>query len=133
MKKLTFILFVIIASTACSTNKSINSSFLYQVEKIDSIHNFYIIYARQKEQRFKIVSENKFSHSCKKIKKGKYYPFKLTSIIDQPIKLGDKTINTSGNLLVNCFMFDSITEICREPEIPDLHRAENLTGLCLKD
>jgi hypothetical protein len=126
------IVMLVIASVlmACSNTRQIEHSQVYKIAKIDSLNNFYIVYATCGGQKFKIVSEKRNTLNCEKIRTGKSYPLKLSSILNQPIKFGDRTINSGSNLLVNCFMFDKDTEICRETNIPDLHNAENLIGLC---
>lgn len=103
---------------------------LYEVYKIDSINTFYIVYAKRKGINFKIVSKKATSTSCNKILVGSSYNLKLKSILKQGVKLGDKIISSSSNLLVTCFTFENNTEICREKDINDLHHAENLIGLC---
>lgn len=126
------ILITAVINISCATKKKAEiTTKQYEVLKIDSLNNFYIIYAQQNNMKFKIVSKKQEIKNCKKIKSGQFYNFQLVSILNQPIKLGDITINHGANLLVNCFMFEGNTEICRESDIPDLHRAENLSGLCL--
>lgn len=104
---------------------------LYEVYKIDSINVFYIVYAKRNGVNFKIVSKKEESSNCNKIKVTSNYNLKLKSILRQEVKLGNKSISSAGNLLVNCFTFEQNTEICREKGISDLYRAENLIGLCL--
>lgn len=103
---------------------------LYEIYKIDSINTFYIVYAKKNGTKFKIVSKKANSARCNKILVGSSYSLKLKSILKQEIKLGDKTISSSSNLLVTCFTFEENTKICREEDITDLHYAENLIGLC---
>jgi hypothetical protein len=109
----------------------IQKDSLYEVYKIDSINIFYLVYAKRKGINFKIVSKKSASLDCNKIQVASRYEFKLQSILRQEVKLGDKSFSSIGNLLVNCFTFEQNTEICREEGISDLHRAENLNGLCL--
>ena len=103
---------------------------LYEIYKIDSINTFYIVYAKRKDTKFKIVSKKTNSTNCNKILVGSSYNLKLKSILKQEVKLGDKTFSSSANLLVTCFTFEENTKICREKDITDLHNAENLSGLC---
>ncbi|MDL2144383.1 hypothetical protein QQY79_17785 [Flavobacterium tructae] len=111
-------------------NQTAEKDSLYEVYKIDSINTFFIVYAKRNGTKFKIVSKKTNSAPCNKILVGSSYNLKLKSILKQEIKLGDKTISSSSNLLVTCFTFEGNTKICREEDITDLHHAENLIGLC---
>tara|TARA_R100001377_G_C3177701_1_gene105415 strand:+ start:644 stop:1069 length:426 start_codon:yes stop_codon:yes gene_type:complete len=113
-----------------SMNQTTEKDSLYEVYKIDSINTFYIVYAKRNGTKFKIVSKKANSEHCNKIFVGSSYNLNLKSILKQEIKLGDKTITSSSNLLVTCFTFEDNTKICREEDITDLHHAENLIGLC---
>lgn len=133
MKKFIILLLITIFAIGCCAKKQNQNQIdtRYEVYKIDSINNFYIIYAQNDNIKYKIISEKQVDNSCKKIQLNKEYSFKLISILQQKIQLGDKTFSSADNLLVNCFTFEGNTKICREKDISDLHRAENLKGLCL--
>lgn len=105
---------------------------IYRVDAIDSMNSFYIIYAATDKQRYKIVSKKVDINGCIKIKPGKEYRFNLESILAEKIKLGDKEFSSSNSLNVDCFAFEEHTTICKEQSkgIHDLHKTENLVGLC---
>jgi hypothetical protein len=93
----------------------------YKVYKIDSINNFYLIYASKKDAHIKIISAKEYHEKCKRIQKGNYYDFELFSMLsNEEIMPG----------LANCVMVDSITKIYLEDSILDLKSATNIKGLC---
>ena len=102
----------------------------YSVYKIDSINNYYLIYAKANDTLYKIISRKEIIVATRKIKIGKRYKFKLHSIWDQDIFING--LNASPRFVphVTCLGFDSITDICIErPLINDLHYADNVKGL----
>ena len=103
-----------------------------RVYKIDSVNNFYLIYAKNTKSFFKIISEKKTIDNCRNIYiKGKYN-FSLTSIWNYKMFINGVNVSPSTNLLVNCLAFDSVTYICLERDsINDLYHANNIEGLCL--
>lgn len=130
------ILLTLLIATACShrnitrSNSSSNSvDTTYTVYKIDSIGNFYLIYAKRTDTLYKIVSEKKYDLRCKKIKTGKSYSFNLVSIGKNPIIIDGARMYA---FLVNCLTFDEETVICLEREngITDLFYTKDIKGLC---
>lgn len=120
---------------ACNTSykTSVVNKDLYNVYKIDSINDYYLIYAKKKENLFKIVSEKDYTRNCDIIKKGQEYNFKLNSLTSQSPTING--IKTAPVTIVNvmCHEFKKDTRICtdRENGIYDLYFAENVKGLCL--
>lgn len=102
----------------------------YYVYKIDSINNYYLVYAEKNDSLFKIISEKTGNENCKIIKKKEYYSFELTSFRDNPPKLNGVSLIPINYLDVKCFMFNDSTEICFERKIHDFHFTKNLKGLC---
>lgn len=102
--------------------QNINSS--YRVYKIDSINNFYLIYAHKERIKYKIVSKKRFCEPKDKILIDGYYEFDLSSMIydskELPIHPGG-----GGSIRV-----DSITTIFLEDSINDIFSAKNIEGLC---
>jgi hypothetical protein len=107
------------------------SEVSYIVYKIDSIHTWYLIYARKGDSLYKIVSKKMIIENCNRIEVKKYYAFHLHSSI-YGYKIAGKTILPQNTQLVNCFAFDDSTNICLERDsINDLHYADNVKGLCI--
>jgi hypothetical protein len=105
----------------------------YKVYKLDSINNYYLIYASRKDSLYKIVSKKEPSKNCNQIRKDGEYQFKLHSSIAHR-RIGGKEILPQNSLLVNCFYYDESTSICLEGDsIRDLHYADNIKGLCFKE
>lgn len=94
----------------------------YEVYRIDSVNNYYVIYISRKDTNYKVISKKQFSENCRRIKNGKYYDFELTSLSIE--------INTPG--FAECLWVDSITKICLENSIVDLKVSKNVKGLCYK-
>ncbi|NDV57679.1 hypothetical protein [Bacteroides sp. 519] len=136
-----FIIFII--STSCVSNKhteithirNIDSthvaSKLYEVYKIDSINNYYLIYLRKDSQKYKVVSKMEYVPFGKKIKLGTKYDFSLESLFDVDISINGINVNPAHTSLVECIYVDKMTYVCieRNDSIFDLFRAKNLTGL----
>jgi len=102
----------------------------YRVYKIDSINNYYLIYAKANHTLYKIVSKKEPTASSCKIKTGEKYKFKLHSIWNQDLFINGVNVSPRITPHITCLGFDSITSICIErPLINDLHYADNIRGL----
>ena len=135
-------LVIILILVSCFSKKHLQKSYsdkrknslmdmnLYRVYKIDSIRNFYLIYAEKNDVLYKIVSEKTHVVNCQPIRVTENYPFVLHSHIANR-KVGNMRIMPGS---VDCFYYGDSTFICLEESIYDLHSAENVSGLCfLKD
>jgi len=128
---------IFIAIIGCISSKSSKTSYhigelptIYKVYKIDSINNYYLVYARKGDSLYKIVSKKMSFENCNRIRINNNYEFRLHSSI-YGSKMAEKTISPQYTLLVTCFSFDDTTNICLERDsINDLHHAENIKGLC---
>lgn len=109
----------------CATSK------LYEVYKIDSINNYYLIYLRKDSQKYKVVSKMGYVPFGKKIKLGVKYDFSLKSLFDIDILINGSNANPAHTSLVECIYIDKMTYVCieRNDSIFDLFCAKNLTGL----
>ena len=58
---------------------SLDSDSLYTVYKIDSIDNFYLVYASMQGMKYKIISEKASCGTSNEIKLNESYRLKLTS------------------------------------------------------
>jgi len=105
----------------------------YKVYKIDSINNYYLIYAKRKDSLYKIVSKKQATRNCVNISLNQEYTFLLTSIWNQKIIIEGSNVSPSITPHVTCLSFDDSTKICLEKDsINDLFHAENVQGLCIK-
>ena len=131
MKKI--LLFLILANISCQTGLKYNpdSLDLYKVSKIDSVNNYYIIYALKKDSLFKLVSKKESNMKCNKIRKNFTYKFVLHSISKTSININGLDMVPMNNIDINCYQFDQNTKICKETGIIDIYIVENLKGLCL--
>jgi hypothetical protein len=114
----------------CGSNYFVNQDLVkYNVYKIDSIHNYYIIYAKGKGRSYKIISQKKITRSCEKIVVNGEYGFELKSMLfvnGKPIIPANQVNEISG------WQMDDSTVIKLEDDTGrNLFFANNLTGLCL--
>jgi hypothetical protein len=138
-----YVILLLITIFSCKTNqgnknknfdslKTINE-IEYKVYKIDSIDNYYLVYAKKEESIYKIVSKKMNIYDCNRIKINSNYPFKLIPFKMDTHRVGDTLkINLpryEHSLL--CYNFDGVTQICVERYMSDLYFAENVKGLCL--
>jgi len=110
-------------------SSSVNGdSSLYNIYKIDSVNNYYLIYAKKAGKLFKIISK-KTEDKRKEIAVGKGYKLKLYSILavnGQPVIPQNQMYELSG------WKIDDATTIRFEGDsIRDLFYASNLRGLVL--
>ncbi|MBW8684703.1 hypothetical protein [Chitinophaga rhizophila] len=104
---------------------------VYKVYKIDSINNYYLVYAKSIALKYMIVSvKANAKNKHEKILIGGEYRFRLHSRFEQLNEFGDPLLRTQ----VNCYFYDDSTAICleRKDSIYDLYRANNLKGLYIK-
>lgn len=128
------ILFFFCASFAAMNYRPQKRSY-YLIDSIDSINNWYTIYATRIDSIFKIVvqKEPEANYKCKKIiKVGAWYKLALHSRKNGVLKINGITVNPMNYLDVQCYTYDDKTAICIEPKrgIYDLYHTPNLQGLC---
>lgn len=95
---------------------------MYEIVKIDSIENVFLIYAKSNDSIFKIVSQKEISPNCNHIQLNESYDLKIVSVFPENFtqkrdKYGIKIYST----LIK-FENDSI--------VWDLFITKNLKGLC---
>lgn len=106
------------------------SDSIFTVRKIDSINNYYLIYAKRDNKWFKIVSKKENDMRTNRIKINNDYKFSLHSIWNQKIMIGGINVSPSQTPHVTCLGFDEKTAICIERDsINDLFSSKNLKGL----
>lgn len=105
----------------------------YEVSKIDSLNNYYIIYLKRSDSLFKLVSKKEPAINCQKIESKHPYSFELVSIWNQPIIINGVDWSLAATPHVNCIGLDEATNVCLERSlgINDIFYAKNLTGLCI--
>lgn len=132
MKK--YLLLIIILFTSCGQFKHLKTDNSgYAVFKIDSLNNYYLIYAKQKDSTYKIVSKKeKPLFGYRKVKIGNIYDFTLHSRTSQAPIINGVKMSPINYMDVRCFRFDKETDICKEDGIYDLYSADNLKGIYYK-
>ncbi len=96
----------------------------YEVYKIDSINDYYLIYIVRDKERYKAISKKALQSGCDMISLGKTYNLQVTEVFG--------TIG-GGVFKPNCLSVDDRTKVCIEDSIVDLCYAENLKGLCIEN
>ncbi len=141
MKKSVLILFLF-TILGCYSQKDLNKDKYtedeFLVTKIDSLSDFYVIYAYNinNNLKYKIISKNDKSYNCdKQIEIDKKYLFKTTSIFT--LKINDNGIirEISNNINIKCIQIDDV-KFCKDYDngIYDILETKNLNGLCyIKD
>ncbi len=120
----------------CTTFKSSLSGIQnrYMIKSIDSINNWYIVYASRKDSMYKIVTA-KTSEGLKctqKIIINNYYNLKLYSRKENAPVINGVKVAPTNSLDIQCYAFDEATNICVEPKknIYDWYMTSNIRGLC---
>src|ERR1700741_1824673 len=97
--------FVVLTLTTLVTEKPrSDEKGLFRVVKIQSIHDYYIIYASKENLKHKIVSKKQSRDGCAKFQKNQEYKFEL------------KELEFLGGSEVNCVSFDKRTIIWRSED-----------------
>ena len=105
-----------------------NDSLEYKVYKLDSINNYYIIYAKREYSFYKIISRKESTINCAIISVGKTYKFNLNSFL---VVNGHRIIPANQINELSGWRVDSVTTIKFENDlIRDLFYADNIKGLC---
>jgi len=138
----TIICIFFISNLSCNTKNIISEQDEqgeYLITKIDSINNWYVIYAIKDKSKYKIISKKTNKKRCNEIAVGKSYNFILRSMYEikresAPIIDGVKLFPQNYLHLFPCFHVDDETDICIELAngIYDLYFCDNLKGLCLR-
>lgn len=139
IKTLTLLIIILIS---CKSNKlgknendkNINSSELnnYAIYKIDSLNSYYLIYAKNGESLYKIVSKKTGLYNCNKIELNSNYLLKLRPmrVIKPIVGAGEIQPINYLDFADPCRKFDDSTKICIERYMKDLYFADNIKGLC---
>ncbi len=118
-------------NTGIKNNNGNSSSNKYEVYKIDTVNDYYFIYAKKMDTIYKIVSKQKEKQDCNTILLGGKYDFILESIWRKEIVIDGVNVSPSGTPQVNCLSLDEKTKVCLERDsINDIYQSKNLKGLC---
>lgn len=125
---------LVLMFNSCKSNKNRHKiETKYLITRLDSINNWYIIYAARKDSLYKIISKKAviIPKATKKIVKGKSYSLSLNSQRENAPVINGIKVATINYLDVNCYGFDKETKICIEPEKGyfDLYTTSDLNGL----
>ena len=138
MKIIAAVLILILLSACANSKISGNipqNDSLYSIKAIDSVNNWYMIYAKRGDSVYKIVvkKENYQNYDCQQtIKIGRSYKLELHSRKNAVLEINGIKINPVNPLDVQCYTYDENTNICIEPKkgIYDLYHTNNIRGLC---
>jgi len=96
----------------------------YEVIKLDSVNQFYLVYLERNDSVFKVLSKKEGTINCQSIQIGKDYDFKLTSWF-KPEEIHLR-LRMAGVKIENTYI-----AIERDSSIvSDLFTTENLIGKC---
>lgn len=100
----------------------------YQVYEIDSINNYYLIYAKKNDMNYKMVSKKYNDSNCTSLMVGNYYNFKLHSVFSS----NGEPLFLKGMAHLYAWKPDENTVITLEGDgaFRNLFFIENLKGLC---
>lgn len=119
---------------SCASSRELNQDYSeYRIEKIISKNSWYIVYATKQDTLYKIVTAaNETNEDCSKIAVGKRYELDLKSRRENAPEVNGTKLQPVNYLDIQCFSYDTETEICIEPKkgIYDLHFTDDLNGLC---
>jgi hypothetical protein len=110
------------------------SDSLYIIKSIDSVNNWYTIYATKNDSSYKIVVKKENQNlGCKRvITVGQSCNLVLHSRKNEVLAINGVKIKPVNSLDVQCYTYDETTNICIEPKkgIFDLYHTPNIKGLC---
>jgi hypothetical protein len=116
--------------TACRSNKHQDPppGKAFKIVKLDSIRNVYLIYARQKDTLYKIVSLKEATHTGRSIVVGSSYQLDLVSLFIKNFKGYD--LSPQNTLDIGGISYSGTLIKVERDSIVDLYRARNVKGLC---
>lgn len=123
---------IILAFVACFCTTSRNTTDqkdFYRITRLDSIGNFFLIYAMRNDSIFQIASKKSKNVDCDQLKVDNKYLFKLRSMIFTG-EIGGGKITDDSNGLVKCIGLDRETTVCFDDScVQDLFYTEDIEGL----
>ena len=125
------IVFCILA--ACRSRKNPDSlpGKDFKIVRVDSINNVYLIYARQRDTLYKIVSLKEGPNSGRSIVVGSSYPLDLVSLFIKKFQGYD--LSPQHSLDIGGISYSGTLIKLERDSIVDLFRAKNIKGLCFSE
>lgn len=105
--------------TSNTANRSRESTSTYLIKSIDSVDNWYLIYAAKKHSFYEIVvrKEKQLSLKCKSpISVGESYRLELHSRKDEVPVINGLKIKPMNYLDIQCYSYEKNTVICIDPK-----------------
>jgi hypothetical protein len=135
MRQIAFLIFFFfgIGLSYSFTNKSNDSKKIdYTIIKIDSIKNWYFIYATRNDSVFKIVSIKNKNCKCERISIGKRYHLELQKRLENVLSKDGLKIIPMNYLDESGIAFDQNTDVFvpHEKGTFGLYSCKNMEGLC---
>jgi hypothetical protein len=138
MKSLGMIILIFTLLNCCAGSRAVTnttqSDSSYLVTAIDSINNWYTIYATRGDSVYKIVAKKDPQNlGCKRtITIGQSYNLVLHSRKNETPEINGVKVKPVNSLDVQCYTYDENTNICIEQKkgIFDLYHTPNIKGLC---
>lgn len=127
------IITIVIILSSYGNNNTVCTQERYTICKIDSIKNWYIIYANKNDSVFKIVSMKNVENNCDcTISIGKQYDLSLQKCIGNVLSSHGIKLMPMNYLDIQGLQYNSDTDICIEIEkgVLGLYTCRNLVGLC---
>jgi hypothetical protein len=119
--------------TACKSNKHQDPppGKEFKIVKLDSISNVYLIYARQKDTLYKIVSLKEATHTGRSIVVDSSYRLDLVSLFIKNFQGYD--LSPQKTLDIGGISYSGTLIKVERDSIVDLYRARNVKGLCFTE
>jgi hypothetical protein len=106
-----------------ATFQHINSDSTFEILKIDSIENVYVIYAKRNDSIVKIMSKKNGLYNCNPIIKGGFYDLQIRSHLPkytyQKLDIGGTRYNSTtiyledtGGVIWDLFVTDNLNGLC---------------------
>jgi hypothetical protein len=124
---------VISILAACRSSKNPDSlpGKDFKIVRVDSINNVYLIYARQRDALYKIVSLKEGTNTGRSIVVGSSYPLDLVSLFIKNFQGYD--LSPQRSLDIGGISFSGTLIKLERDSIVDLYRAKNIKGLCFRE
>jgi hypothetical protein len=132
MKKILFLLFVILISGGCNKKLFIKQSYnsgQYRIKRVEKYNGFFIIYASRNDSIFKIITyeeESEVYKGYEKIQRRGMYNLKLENYYKRHIEMGYYGLHLSVTLTIL-----GVKVPVSKKSHYQLYRALNLKGLYL--
>ena len=119
--------------TACKSNKHQDPlpGEAFKIIKLDSIRNVYLIYARQNDTLYKIVSLKEVTHTGRSIVVDSSYRLDLVSLFIKKFQGYD--LSPQNTLDIGGISYAGTLIKVERDSIVDLYRARNVKGLCFTE